>query len=162
MKQIVLALSLCFICPAIQFGYEDYYPNSKEALGRREARSHRNSLVRDFYNGRYSAGTPVQILKDDYPGCEVLDFDEFTELDYNPPFCFEGVKIIAKEGKLAYASLFSCAFSCIFFNSLSEQDQARYESGYMPALRKRSFGRWHAKMACCGALAVEGFDLRPR
>ncbi len=114
-KRLLPFCVLYYIGLLIWIGYDNYYPDKKTAFGRKVARTNSNPLIRDFYYGKYRAGTPISELIAAYPNCHIFEFDGFTRLDYNPPLCFEGIGIVAKDGKLASAGLFSCSFGVIIF-----------------------------------------------
>lgn len=95
---------------------------------------------RELNWGRIHAGQNVeQVIADTRP-VEVERYGEFVRLNYQEGLYFTGVTIIAKNGRLASATAWSCTWARVFFDDLTADDWKAYSDAYeahWEPLRKR-------------------------
>jgi hypothetical protein len=109
----------------------------------REMSKECHPVWRDLHWGRIRAGQNVDDVIAATEPLQVTRYGEFVELEYQQApggFAFTGVRIIAKNGRLAGASAGSCCWDRTFFDELSPDDWKAYDDAslaYRQSLRKK-------------------------
>jgi hypothetical protein len=96
---------------------------------------------RDLYWGRIHSGQNVEDVIEATQPVRVERYGEFVRLNYQESLSFTGVTIMAKNGRLASASAWSCTWNRVFFDELTQEDWKAYSDAYeahwQPIRKKR-------------------------
>src|SRR5437868_3750984 len=97
-----------------------YYGMSKEC----------HPVWKDLAFRRVYYGQPVnEVIERTNPVC-VTRHGRFVEIDYQEPFSFSGVQIVAVDGKVVRGWAASCAWDHKFFDSMTDEDVKSMYASY--------------------------------
>jgi hypothetical protein len=128
-------------------------------------REHRNSpdpILRGLARGDIKAGDPLGTLIKDNPHYDVLRFDDYVMMGYDPTG-YGGTRLMAKNGKLVLGITCSCVYHDVFFNKTREMTEQEHVACAMAERRARQqqldFG--YAMPAAVGVAGSLAGRLRP-
>lgn len=107
-----------------------------------------DGLYKDLYGGRIKAGDSVDELIATHPPKDVIRTDRYTVVLYGG--CFEGVTVVAKDGRLASAAIGSCTFGDVFFNTLTPDEEATVYAAFEAERDRQLEARKAAELAVAG------------
>ncbi|MGL4549798.1 MAG: hypothetical protein ACRC33_01315 [Gemmataceae bacterium] len=97
---------------------------------------------RELSSGRVHAGQDVERVIESTNPPRVERYGGFVRLNYQPGLSFTGVTVTAKNGRLASAVAWSCAWDRVFFDELNADDWEAYSDAYdahwQPIRKKRA------------------------
>jgi hypothetical protein len=110
-------------------------------------------VLRDLAAGRIKRGDSVEELIATYPPDRIVRHANYVTLSYGVGkdglMSFEGVTVVARNGKLVAAAAWSCTYVDVFFRD--ESALGGYGPSYEAEMHRQSQAKWEA------ALAVAGF-----
>jgi hypothetical protein len=100
-------------------------------------------VCEELHWGRVRPGQEVEEVIGATKPLGVERYGPFVRLSYQQGLSFSGVTIVAKNGRLAGASAWSCTWDRVFFNTLTDEDQQAFRDAHeahREALRQRRRG----------------------
>jgi hypothetical protein len=92
---------------------------------------------KDLHSAKVHLGQPVEeVIALTWP-VHVERFENFVFLDYQQGWCFTGVRIIAKNGRLISAQAGSCTWQRTFFEEWTDGEQEALWGRYSAHLERR-------------------------
>jgi len=117
---IVLALAALLLCSF--FGIH----SRRDILGyRMMMHEHYHPIWKDLAWRRIKKGDSLESLLQRHPALGREDYGPYTNLRYGEWTSFDGLNVLAKEGKLIAATAWSCTWRHIFFEAPEEEEALR-------------------------------------
>ena len=102
---------------------------------------------KDLARGRFRAGDSVDDLIATHPPDRITRGGRYTHLRYAPPFSFDATTVLARDGTLAWAGAYSCAYGHVFFDELNVNEHTDANQAIHAADIAEHRAKIHARMA---------------